>query len=104
MLARRAHYARRRHALLAQMDMLAAGLVRTHVCVEYDIHKACAKDCNSPACKKVPAHLREVGLPFWRGRCNPLRNAQRAELLAEALGFSNATTTHDLARSAQAAG
>jgi len=37
-------------------------------------------------------------LPFWKGRCDPVRNAQRAEKLALALGITDATKEHKLQR------
>jgi hypothetical protein len=92
---RHAH-GRRRHSLV-ETDT-SPTFIKTSVCVEYDIHKACAKDCNSRACRRVPEHRREVGLPFWRGRCDPVKNARRAEMLAEALGIVNATASHKLVR------
>jgi len=98
MSGRRRHSSRRRSLL--EMDAESSpGMIQTHVCVEYDIHKACAKNCHSHACQSIPAHLREVGLPFWKGRCDPMRNAHRAEVLAQALGISNATITHSLVSS-----
>merc|ERR1719384_2403041 len=90
-------HSRRRHSLL-EVDA-SPTMVKTNVCVEYDIHKACARDCNSLECQKIPVHRREVGLAFWRGRCDPIKNARRAEILAHALGINHAATTHSLARS-----
>jgi len=74
-------------------------VLRTRTCVEYDIHKACAKDCSSRACQKVPAHRRELGLPFWKGRCSAHMNALRSERLAEAFGIVSAGKTHQLQQS-----
>merc|ERR1712232_650535 len=37
---------------------------------------------------------REIGLPFWRGRCDPLANAKRMEKAAHMFGISNAETEH----------
>lgn len=65
-------------------------------CVEYDIHPKCASDCGSEACKTVPEPLREAGLPFWRGRCDPEANQMRAEKLAEAFGIPGANSSHRL--------
>jgi len=98
---RRRHGSRRRSLLEMDTQVESVGMMKTHVCVEYDIHKACAKNCHSHECQKIPSHLREVGLPFWQGRCDPMKNAHRAELLAQALGISNATTTHNLVRAAE---
>jgi len=69
-------------------------LVKSKACVEYDIHKACARSCNSKACLRVPSHRREIGLPFWKGRCSSTENAKRSEALAEAFGIADATTSH----------
>mmetsp|Transcript_118680 Transcript_118680/g.361016 ORF Transcript_118680/g.361016 Transcript_118680/m.361016 type:complete len:625 (-) Transcript_118680:92-1966(-) len=70
--------------------------LRSPVCVEYDIHKACARSCSSRACQQVPPDEREIGLPFWKGRCSALHNARRAERLAQAFNISGATTAHRL--------
>lgn len=86
----------RRHSLFQRAS--SPMLMKTTLCVEYDIHKACAKDCNSPACLRIPPHRREVGLPFWKGRCDPMKNARRAEILAQAMGVASATKTHSLVR------
>lgn len=53
-------------------------------CVEYDIHPACAATCHSPACQKVPEDRREVGLPFWQGRCRAEANLERGNTIAKA--------------------
>eukprot|EP00413_Alexandrium_margalefii_P049266 CAMPEP_0204610200 /NCGR_PEP_ID=MMETSP0661-20131031/61378_1 /ASSEMBLY_ACC=CAM_ASM_000606 /TAXON_ID=109239 /ORGANISM="Alexandrium margalefi, Strain AMGDE01CS-322" /LENGTH=747 /DNA_ID=CAMNT_0051622003 /DNA_START=77 /DNA_END=2321 /DNA_ORIENTATION=+ len=74
-------------------------VLRSHKCVEYDIHKACAKSCSSPACRQVSPHKRELGLPFWHGRCSAHMNAQRAERLAAAFGIYSAGKAHQLQRS-----
>jgi len=71
-------------------------LLRSKLCIEYDIHKDCAKDCNSAACHKVPPNKRELGLPFWRGRCSAHMNAQRSERLAQAFGVTKAGKAHQL--------
>jgi len=66
-------------------------------CVEYDINPACAASCQAPACLALPEELRELGLPFWRGRCSSTLNAQRAEQLAAAFGIAGAIGRHELA-------
>lgn len=66
-------------------------------CVEYDINPACAADCEAPACLALPEEQREVGIPFWRGRCNARRNAWRAEALGAAFGLVGAAGRHELA-------
>jgi len=77
-------------------------ILRSRACVEYDIHKACAKSCDSRACKKVPARKRELGLPFWKGRCSAHMNAQRSERLAVMLGIKSASKTHQLLKAPSA--
>uniref|UniRef100_A0A7S4RN14 Uncharacterized protein n=1 Tax=Alexandrium monilatum TaxID=311494 RepID=A0A7S4RN14_9DINO len=56
-------------------------------CVEYDLSPACEASCEAPACAALPQAHRELGLPFWHGRCSARRNAERAERLAAALGL-----------------
>lgn len=46
-------------------------------CVEYDIVPACQSDCHNAACQAVPEDQLELGLPFWRGRCNSFSNKGR---------------------------
>jgi len=65
-------------------------------CVEYDIHPACLNRCDDPKCLAVPEDQREVGIPFWLGRCNATRNNVRAEMTAAAFGIKNAQTGHNL--------
>jgi len=55
-------------------------------CVEYDINPACEADCNAEACLALPEEERELGLPFWRGRCSDMENTRRAEAVATLLG------------------
>jgi len=73
-------------------------VLRSRLCIEYDIHKACARSCESRACQRVPANKREIGLPFWKGRCSAHANDVRAEKLAEAFNIAGATTAHNLNR------
>lgn len=73
-----------------------ASVEATEVCVEYDIHPDCVDDCKSTACRKVPESQRELGLPFWRGRCDEAANRLRTEQVAAAFGVPMATTAHTL--------
>eukprot|EP00418_Pyrodinium_bahamense_P074777 CAMPEP_0179080472 /NCGR_PEP_ID=MMETSP0796-20121207/36169_1 /TAXON_ID=73915 /ORGANISM="Pyrodinium bahamense, Strain pbaha01" /LENGTH=567 /DNA_ID=CAMNT_0020777827 /DNA_START=307 /DNA_END=2010 /DNA_ORIENTATION=- len=66
-------------------------------CVEYDIHPACEADCAAPACLALPEEQRELGVPFWRGRCSPERNVRRAQRLSLAFGIDGADRRHKLA-------
>lgn len=55
-------------------------------CVEYDAHPWCRTSaanslgCSSPRCSKLKEEERDLGLPFWRGRCNVGLGLRRAEL------------------------
>ena len=51
-------------------------------CKEYD-YPGCVTSCEDESCGQG-----EVGIPFWTGRCNATRNAQRASLLIESFGGS----------------
>lgn len=65
------------------------------VCVEYDLHPDCAQmGCDHPTCKRIPQEKRELGLPFWLGRCSSKSNAARAEKAAAMFGVQGATTQH----------
>jgi len=66
-------------------------------CVEYDINPACEANCEAAACLALPPESRELGLPFWRGRCSAHWNAWRGEQLAAAFGIPGAVTEHALA-------
>lgn len=66
---------------------------KTSYCVEYDIHPYCqasAEGCNDPRCMKLfsDGPDPEIGLQFWRGKCNPQRNDERAEAIVNKL-FGN---------------
>jgi hypothetical protein len=63
-------------------------------CVEYDIHPHCEQKCDSEECLKLPVEEREFGIPFWRGRCDPIANARRAELLAQGMEITGAMVSH----------
>lgn len=65
-------------------------------CVEYDINPWCEQDCNAKECLDLPADQNELGLSFWKGRCDPMANNKRAEALAKAAGVSDADTKHAL--------
>jgi len=79
-----------------QMFDAEGNLVSAGFCVEYDIHPKCAANCDSERCGTVPEHLREAGLPFWRGRCSPQANQIRAEKLAEAFQVPGVNSSHNL--------
>lgn len=68
----------------------------TSYCVEYDITPACARDCKSDACQWLIASGAEIelGVPFWRGRCDAAANQRRREALLAMMpgtAVSNAT-------------
>jgi len=74
----------------------ALGRVRSApVCVEYDLHPDCAQlGCDHRSCQQLPAERREVGLPFWKGRCSGKSNSARAEQAAALFGVADATSKH----------
>jgi len=47
-------------------------------CIEYDISPPCQADCTKAECQSVPESEKEIGLPFWRGRCKDEENIARA--------------------------
>lgn len=64
-------------------------------CVEYDLHPDCAQmGCDSRACLNIRASDREIGLPFWKGRCNAEANTARAEAAARQFGMEKADQKH----------
>lgn len=74
-------------------------------CVEYDIHPTCAlrcaavneKDEKGRACETLRADPKatvELGLPFWRNRCEPKHNHRRMEVFADRLGVVGSGTKH----------
>jgi len=68
---------------------------KSDFCVEYDLHPDCAQlGCDHPTCKRMNANKREMGLPFWKGRCIPQRNTGRAESALKLFGVEDADTTH----------
>jgi len=67
---------------------------RTSHCVEYDIHPQCKDNCSASGCLRLPHGQRELGLPFWRGRCDARENRIRAETLAQAFGVPGAIFDH----------
>lgn len=69
---------------------------QTDFCVEYDIHPACARSCTDPACLEVAEDKRELGLPFWKGRCNAAANRERMEGLAHLFGVPGALDKHQV--------
>merc|ERR1719428_2103578 len=69
----------------------------TSFCVEYDIHPHCQdtdKGCDSEVCLKHNKSQIEFGLPFWQGKCDPVRNQQRAEKIAVAMLGDNVSGSH----------
>jgi len=64
-----------------------------NVCVEYDLHPDCAQmGCDSPQCQR--SSRKELGLPFWRGRCDAEANSGRAEKAAKLFGIPDADENH----------
>lgn len=54
-------------------------------CVEYDLNPVCHESedlCKDPACIALAPEKRELGLPFWQGKCDPRSNQKRAEAVA----------------------
>lgn len=66
------------------------GWEETDYCVEYDLNPLCQESpahCADPQCQALKPEEKEVGLPFWQGRCDERENIRRAEkLAAKALG------------------
>eukprot|EP00933_Yihiella_yeosuensis_P021883 TRINITY_DN17264_c0_g1_i1.p1 TRINITY_DN17264_c0_g1~~TRINITY_DN17264_c0_g1_i1.p1 ORF type:complete len:648 (-),score=105.89 TRINITY_DN17264_c0_g1_i1:392-2335(-) len=57
-------------------------------CVEYDLHPVChatEKLCEDPQCMSLTTDQKELGLDFWKGKCDALANRKRAEKMA--VGF-----------------
>merc|ERR1711920_572913 len=79
-----------------KFDVASGTIVWFKYCTEYDIHPACSADCSKEECQGLPEEERELGLPFWRGRCNAQANEGRSELFASAVGEHTATTSHDV--------
>eukprot|EP00928_Gymnodinium_smaydae_P046697 TRINITY_DN3111_c0_g1_i1.p1 TRINITY_DN3111_c0_g1~~TRINITY_DN3111_c0_g1_i1.p1 ORF type:complete len:592 (+),score=87.13 TRINITY_DN3111_c0_g1_i1:59-1834(+) len=92
------HFRRRcsNSALKKQFHPISREVMNQSFCVEYDIHPDCLADCNAAKCQAVPPAERELGLPFWKGRCDPLRNQERAEAVAQAFGIREAASAHAL--------
>lgn len=60
-------------------------IVDSAFCVEYDLHPACQESedlCKNPACIALAPEKRELGLPFWQGKCDPRANQKRGEAVA----------------------
>eukprot|EP00421_Protoceratium_reticulatum_P069677 CAMPEP_0168423802 /NCGR_PEP_ID=MMETSP0228-20121227/34496_1 /TAXON_ID=133427 /ORGANISM="Protoceratium reticulatum, Strain CCCM 535 (=CCMP 1889)" /LENGTH=626 /DNA_ID=CAMNT_0008437775 /DNA_START=65 /DNA_END=1945 /DNA_ORIENTATION=- len=54
----------------------------TSYCIEYDLHPFCqdsSKLCDDPRCQALAPEDRELGLPFWKGKCDAEANSRRAE-------------------------
>eukprot|EP00933_Yihiella_yeosuensis_P021427 TRINITY_DN1694_c0_g1_i1.p1 TRINITY_DN1694_c0_g1~~TRINITY_DN1694_c0_g1_i1.p1 ORF type:complete len:644 (+),score=153.02 TRINITY_DN1694_c0_g1_i1:100-2031(+) len=56
----------------------------TTYCVEFDAHPAChgKDDCMNAECMNLQPEQKDLGLPFWRGRCDADANKRRAETVA----------------------
>jgi len=56
---------------------------KTEECIEYDLHPFCQDNapdhCGSEKCQALKPEERELGLPYWRGRCDAASNQRRAE-------------------------
>eukprot|EP00428_Durinskia_dybowskii_P034309 CAMPEP_0170262948 /NCGR_PEP_ID=MMETSP0116_2-20130129/31357_1 /TAXON_ID=400756 /ORGANISM="Durinskia baltica, Strain CSIRO CS-38" /LENGTH=512 /DNA_ID=CAMNT_0010514017 /DNA_START=54 /DNA_END=1590 /DNA_ORIENTATION=- len=61
-----------------KFDLVTKRAVPFKYCIEYDIHPFCEADCFSTACQALPEEEKELGLPFWRGKCDARSNARRA--------------------------
>jgi len=60
----------------------------TPFCVEYDIHPYCQEStdlCKDKRCMALAPEDKELGLPFWQGKCDVMGNQRRAEAVAAAL-------------------
>mmetsp|Transcript_38689 Transcript_38689/g.97249 ORF Transcript_38689/g.97249 Transcript_38689/m.97249 type:complete len:810 (-) Transcript_38689:212-2641(-) len=68
-------------------------------CIEYDISPVCQADCSNLACQALPESEREIGLPFWQGRCNEQANSARTRHVAASFGLAHAEAGHDLTKS-----
>jgi len=80
-----------------KFDRLTRNATPSPFCVEYDIHPHCQSSCDAAECKALPEEQRELGLPFWRGRCDVRRNIARVERLEAAFDELAARTTSELA-------
>lgn len=78
------------------MNTVPPKVVAFNYCVEYDIHPDCARSCTDPACLEVAQDKRELGLPFWRGRCDNIANQKRMEKLASLFGVPGAMDNHQV--------
>eukprot|EP00443_Scrippsiella_acuminata_P050411 CAMPEP_0115417238 /NCGR_PEP_ID=MMETSP0271-20121206/24022_1 /TAXON_ID=71861 /ORGANISM="Scrippsiella trochoidea, Strain CCMP3099" /LENGTH=976 /DNA_ID=CAMNT_0002841621 /DNA_START=32 /DNA_END=2965 /DNA_ORIENTATION=- len=65
-------------------------------CIEYDISPLCQADCSNPACQALPDSEKELGLPFWQGRCNEQANMVRSEHVAASFHVARPGIDHDL--------
>ncbi|CAJ1363434.1 unnamed protein product [Effrenium voratum] len=57
----------------------------TSFCVEYDLHPYCQETqdlCKDPRCMALKPEDKELGLPFWKGKCEVRDNQRRAEAVA----------------------
>lgn len=79
-----------------QFDAGSGEIIDVSFCVEYDIHPYCASDCQDPQCTSLDPSARELGLPFWQGRCDASANAARAARLANLFQIEGAMTEHRL--------
>lgn len=69
----------------------------TSFCTEYDVHPKCrgAGNCTNQECKDLKQDS-EIGLPFWKGICDPKANQRRLEAMAAVVGIEGAQTRHQL--------
>lgn len=71
-------------------------------CIEYDVHPRCQdtpEQCNDEECQNLLAQEGtevEIGLEFWKGKCDARRNLERVETVAEFFLGDLTKKTHQL--------
>jgi len=79
-----------------KFDVASGQIVQVDYCVEYDIHPACEASCHSPNCQQVrrSGQTFELGIAFWKGRCDARRNQHRIEEMAGGFGVRGSRDRH----------
>lgn len=74
----------------------AGRIITVDRCVEYDLHPACTSSlgCSDQGCMALSPEEKELGVPFWKGRCDAPANHKRVEALAAAFNIPGAETNH----------
>lgn len=79
-----------------RFDPITGEVKSSEYCVEYDVHPQCEANCHLPLCRTLRSSGQtvELGLPFWRGRCEPDANRRRLEVTAASFGIVGALDWH----------